>query len=134
MLKLNRNFIFLIFATLTLISCDFEDSETFDVDFYVKNNCNEQIKIDYTIRIMSQINGLTFKDFSESINKGGRVELYVRDNISKDANIKGVFFEFDIYKGETKSEYDFWDTNNLQKTTFDNRIEFILNVDTTFFK
>ena len=127
-----KKYIFLAIIFL-LIGC--EKKEYYDIDFIVKNNCEEQIKVDYTIRVCSSIdNECSPQDFSDIILQSQSIELYVRDNMSEDANIEDVFYKLEIFKGTEKSNKEFWNTDKLIETKFEDRYEFVLTVDSSFFQ
>jgi len=125
------SFVLFVFV---LTGC-YEKKTYYDIDFIVQNNCGEQIRVDYSIRICSSIdNGCSPHDFSDLISQDHNIELYVRDNISDDGNIEDVFYKLDIFKGEKKSNVIFWNTEKLVETKYDNKVEYVLTVDATFFQ
>jgi hypothetical protein len=128
----------IILASLTILAfatTGCEKKNYYYIDFNVKNNCTEQIKVDYSVRVCSSIdNGCSPQDFSDLINVNQTMELYVKDNMSEDGNIEDVFYELDIFKGSKKSNFNFWNSEKLTETRYDDRIEYALTVDSTFFE
>lgn len=116
-----------------MLSC--KKKTYYDIDFIVENNCGEQINVEYSIRICSSIgNSCSPQDFNDYISPNQSVELYVKDNMTEDADIQNAFLELNIIKGSETSDYIFWDSDKLSKTKYDDRIEYILTVDSAFFK
>ena len=123
----------LILLLFVMSGC--EKKTYYDIDFIVQNNCEETIRVDYSIRICSSINNdCTPQDFSDLINEFQNIELYVKDNMSEDGNIEDVFYELDIFKGTVKSNMNFWNTDKLVEKKYDGKIEYILTVDSAFFQ
>ncbi|MEA1873795.1 MAG: hypothetical protein U9N51_05125 [Bacteroidota bacterium] len=123
----------LIILVFVMSSC--EKKTYYDVDFFVKNICEEQIKVDYSVRVCSSIdNDCSPHNFSDLINVNQSMELYVKDDMSDDGKIEDVFYEFEIFKGSEKSNLDIWNSEKLIETKYDERIEYILIVDSTYFE
>ena len=127
-----------VLASLTIlvfVMTGCEQKVYYDIDFIVKNNCEEQIRIDYSVRVCSSIdNGCSPQDLSDLINVNQSIELCVKDNMSEDGNIEDVFYELDIYKGTEISNLSFWNSEKLTEAKYDDRIEYVLTVDSTFFE
>jgi len=120
---------------LMIIVSGCEKKTDYDIDFIVQNNCDEGIRVDYTIRICSSIdNECVPEDYSDLINQSQNVELYVKDNITEDGDIENVFYKLNIFKGTEKSNLNFWNTGKLIETKYDHKIEYVLTVDSAFFK
>ncbi|MBI5541860.1 MAG: hypothetical protein HY951_17520 [Bacteroidia bacterium] len=119
---------------LMLIITGCKKEKNYTVFFIVNNNCNQQLKIDYAIRVCSsQETGCSPQKMTDYVIAKKQQQLYLTDLLADDGDIKSLFYLFEIYKDGTKSAFDFWNTNKLVKTKYDKRLEFVLTVDSTFY-
>lgn len=109
--------------------------KSYDIDFIIKNNYSQTINVIYKVKICSSINnGCEPQQFQTLVAFNSSSQLTVEDKTSIESpDIKSVFQQFEIYNNGIKSTYDFWPTSKISKTNYDDRIEYVLTVDSSFF-
>ena len=102
-------------------------------EFFLKNSCNHSIEVKSSalVRYSDGYKEESLTDFVQSGQLLSMRKIDVSDNFA----IKDVFSKIEIYRGTTKSSYDIMNRDNWVKTlSSDNKDEFTITVDSTFFK
>jgi hypothetical protein len=126
---MNKYFI----ALLLFICIGCEKDNYKKTEFFLKNSCNYSIEVKSSA-LVRYSDGYKEESLTDIVQNGQLLSMRKLD-VSEDFTIKDVFTKIEIYKGTTKSTYDVMNMDNWVKTlTSDDKDEYTITVDSTFFK
>jgi hypothetical protein len=122
------------FIALMIVVCIGCEKDNFKkTEFFLKNNCNHSIEVKSSA-LVRYSDGYKEESLTDIVQSGQLLSMRKID-VSDNFAIKDVFTKIEIYKGTTKSSYDIMNKDNWVKTlSSDDKDEFTITVDSTFFK
>lgn len=122
---------FIALMIVVCISCEKDNYKK--TEFFLKNSCNYSIEVKSSA-LVRYSDGYKEENLTDIVQSGQLLSMRKID-VSDDFAIKDVFTKIEIYKGTTKSSYDIMNKDNWVKTlSSDDKDEFTITVDSTFFK
>jgi hypothetical protein len=100
-------------------------------EFFLKSSCNHSIEVKSSA-LVRYSDGYKEENLTDIVQSGQILSLR---KIDVSDEIKDVFTKIEIYKGTIKSTHDIMNKDNWIKTlSSDDKDEFTIMVDSTFFK
>jgi hypothetical protein len=125
-----RTFIIALFLIIS-IGCNKETYKT--SEFFLKNSCDFPIEVKSTV-LVRYSDGHKEESKTDMV-QGGELLSMRKIDVSESFTMKSVFSKLEIYKETTKSTNDIMNKEYWVKTSStDNKDEYTLTVDTTFFE
>ena len=122
----------LICLAVLFIRCG-KDNKKWDSDFIVHNTLDNEIEVYSSAYTSSQINGQQLVAFTDVVAPNTK---YVLRNIDarQDPEMDGIFHEIKIYRGGVESPVNALENSRWTKAKVnDDKLEYTLKVDTTYF-
>ena len=122
------------FVALMMVVCIGCETNSYKkTEFFLKNDCPYSIEVK-TSALVRYSDGYKEESLSDIVQSGQLLSIR-RLDVTDNFAIKDVFTKIEIYKGTTKSSYDIMNKDNWVKTlSSDDKDEFTITVDSTFFK
>ena len=122
------------FIALMIVVCVGCEKDNYKkTEFFLKNSCYYSIEVKSSA-LVRYSDGYKEESLADIVQSGQLLSMRKID-VSDDFAIKNVFTGIEIYKGTTKSSYDIMNKDNWVKTlSSDDKNEFTITVDSTFFK
>lgn len=122
----------LICSALLFVQCG-KDNKKWDSDFIVHNTMDDDIEVYSSAYTSSQINGQQLASFTDVVTPNTKFVLRNID-ANEDPEMDGIFHEVIISKGGVESAVNALDNSRWTKTKVnDDKFEYVLKVDTTYF-
>lgn len=122
------------FIALMVVVCTGCEKDNYKkTEFLLKNSCNHLIEVKSSA-LVRYSDSWKEENLTDIVQSGQTLSLRKID-VSDDFAIKDVFTKIEIYNGTNKSSYDIMNKDNWIKTlSSDDKDEFTITVDSTFFK